>query len=148
MWSKMVTPRFGDIDGLRHINNCVLPVWFELAREPFFRLFHPEPDFSDWRLIMARISVDFVAQLRLGYDVELRTYVQKLGRSSITVYQEAWQCGELGAKGEAVIVHYDFPNRKSLPIPDDVRSRLEEHLLTGDEAAPRGKSGRFPPIGG
>ena len=42
MFTKMVTPRFGDVDGLRHINNTMVPVWFELGREPFFRYFNPD----------------------------------------------------------------------------------------------------------
>lgn len=146
MWKKIVTPRFGDIDGLRHINNCMLPVWFELAREPMFRLFHPDfgKGMDDWRLIMARISVDFTSQMRLGADVEIRTYVRKIGRSSLTVFQEAWQDGELGAKGEAVIVHYDFPNKKSLPIPEPVRDELVKHMVEEDNPNLKTRSGRFP----
>lgn len=146
MWTKSVTPRFGDIDGLRHINNCLLPVWFELAREPVFRLFHPDLNMNmdDWRLIMARISIDFTAQMRLGSDVEIRTFIKKLGRSSLTVFQEAWQDGELGAKGEAVIVHYDFRNQKSLPIPDHVRVELDRHLVDEDNPNLKTRSGRLP----
>ena len=146
MWIKSVTPGFGDIDGLRHVNNCMLPVWFELAREPVFRLFHPDLSYPDWQLIMARISVDFVAQMRIGYDVELRTFIRKLGRSSLTVYQEAWQNGQLGAKGEAVIVHYDFVNQKSLAIPGHIREVFAQHMAPDD--AGKTKSGRFPGAGG
>ena len=32
------------------------------------------------------------------------------------------------AKGDAVVVHYDFKNRKPLRIPDDIRARLQEHF--------------------
>lgn len=144
MWSKTVTPRFGDIDGLRHVNNCMLPVWFETAREPFFRLFHPNLDMNgEWRLIMAKIMVEFVQQMRLGADIEIRTFVKKIGRSSMTLYQEAWQDGVLGAKGEAVVVHYDFQGKKSLPIPDGIRAALERNMVP-EESSPRTKSGRFP----
>jgi acyl-CoA thioester hydrolase len=137
-----VTPRFGDIDGLRHINNCMLPIWFETAREPFFRLFHPRLDLDEeWRLIMARISVEFVSQMRLGADIEIRTLVKKLGRSSVTLYQEAWQDGVLGARGEAVVVHYDFRAKKSLPLPDGIRAELEKHQI--EEGDSRARSGRF-----
>lgn len=146
MWKKKVTPRFGDVDGLRHINNCLLPQWFELGREPMFRLFNPEVTFDPWTLIMARIGVDFTAQMRLGADVEIRTWIKKIGRSSVTVYQEAWQNGEMGAKGEAVIVHYDFAEEKSKPIPDPIRAELEKHLLPDDATPVRTRSGRFPEI--
>ena len=147
-WKTKVTPRFGDLDGLRHINNCNLPIWFEGAREPLFRLFHPKLDLNEeWRLIMAKISVDFVSQLRLGADIEILTYVKKIGRSSMTVYQEAWQDGSLGAKGEAIIVHYDFANQKSLPIPDSIRRELEKHMVDEDNPNLRTRSGRFPGVG-
>lgn len=143
MWSKIVTPRFGDVDGLRHINNCMIPIWFELGREPAFRLFHPDLDLGNWQLIMAKISIEFTSQMRLGADVEIRTFVRKIGRSSVTVYQEAWQNGVLGAKGEAIIVYYDFVNEKSLTIPEAIRTELERHLVSPDNPNLRTRSGRF-----
>ena len=54
--------------------------------------------------------------------------VAKIGNTSFTVHQEAWQNGQLGAQGNAVVVHYDFANRKPLRIPDDIRARLQEHF--------------------
>ncbi len=128
MFSKTVTPRFGDVDGLRHINNTMLPVWFELGREPLFRYFNPDMSLESWNLIMAHIDVDYLVPMALGSDIEIRTTLSKIGRTSFTVYQEAWQSGTLSAKGSAVVVHYDFQHRKSLPISDSVRSLLEEHL--------------------
>lgn len=128
MFTKIVTPRFGDVDGLRHINNTMLPVWFELGREPLFRYFNPDMRLESWNLIMAHIDVDFVLPMSLGSDIEIRTVVSKIGSSSFTVHQEAWQSGALGARGDAVLVHYDFQNRKPLPIPDAIRSQLQEHL--------------------
>ena len=127
MFTKTITPRFGDVDGLRHINNTRLPIWFELGREPFFRYFNPDMRLENWNLIMAHIDVDFVVPMLLGADVEIRTTVAKIGHTSFTVRQEAWQNGQLGAQGNAVVVHYDFKNRRPLPIPDDIRARLEEH---------------------
>ena len=61
MYKTIVTPRFGDIDGLRHVNNTVLAVWFEQARNPVFRMFTPDLDLSyeNWKLIMVRTEFDF-----------------------------------------------------------------------------------------
>ena len=52
MFKIMVTPRFGDIDGLKHVNNTVLAVWFEKGRNPIFRMFTPDLDLSyeKWKL--------------------------------------------------------------------------------------------------
>ncbi len=144
MWKQVITPRFGDADALRHINNCALPMWFENARMPICKLFHPDLDFDGWRLIIAKITVDFMAQMRIGADVEVRTFVRKIGRSSFTVYHEAWQDGRLGAKGDAVMVHYDFESLKSLPLPDAVRAELEKHMVDENNPNLRTRSGRFP----
>lgn len=145
MWKTAITPTFGDTDALKHINNCVLPVWFENARTPMLRYFHPDLNLDEeWSLIMAKMTIDFVSQMRFGADVEVRTFIRKLGRSSFTTYQEAWQDGELGAKGEAVIVHYDYRIPKAVPIPEAIRARLAKHMVDADNPNLRTRSGRFP----
>lgn len=131
MYTTVVTPRFGDIDGLRHVNNTVLAVWFEQARNPIFRMFTPDLDLSyeNWKLIMVRTEFDFLCEMYYGEDVEIRTFIEKIGNSSFTMGHEAWQKGELKVRGKAVIVHFDFMEKKTLPIPDSIRARLEDHLL-------------------
>ncbi|MGC9517890.1 MAG: acyl-CoA thioesterase [Methanomicrobiales archaeon] len=131
MFEIIVTPRFGDIDGLKHVNNTVLAIWFEKARNPIFRMFTPDLDLSyeKWKLIMVRTEFDFVGQMYYGTDVEIWSYITRIGNTSFTIGHEAWQNGELKAKGKAVIVHYDFIKEKSMTIPDSIKKQLEEHLI-------------------
>jgi len=128
MFTITVTPRFGDIDGFRHVNNTKLPEWFELGRMPIYVLFQPDLDYDRWNLILAHLSVDFHVPLVLGREIEIRTYIARVGNSSMTVYQEAWQRGQLCASGESVVVHYDSREQQSLPVPDDIRAELMRHL--------------------
>lgn len=130
-----VTPRFGDADGLRHINNIAISEWFEEARNPVFRFFTPDLDLSyeKWKLILARTEFDYLGEMYYGDDVEIRTYIIRIGNTSFVIAHEAWQRGSLRAKGQAVTVHYDFLNKKSMPIPDDIRKKLQEHLITEDK---------------
>ncbi|TQD29212.1 thioesterase family protein [Methanolobus vulcani] len=130
MFKTTVTPRFGDIDGLKHANNIAIAIWFEQARNPVFRLFTPDLDLSyeNWKLIMARTEYDYVGEMFYGHDVEIISYITRIGNSSFVVTQEAWQNGTKGAIGRSTIVNYDFINKKSVPIPDDIRTKLEEHL--------------------
>lgn len=129
MLTKIIEPRFGDTDGLRHINNTVVPSWFEEARNPLYRIFMPDLTFEKWRLILAHVETDFLSEMRYGRDVEIRSWVERVGTTSFTVHQEAWQNGARRACGKTVVVHYDFEACKSIPIPDDLRARLSEHLL-------------------
>jgi acyl-CoA thioester hydrolase len=133
MFSLVITPKFGDIDGLGHVNNTVIPGWFEQARNTIYRVFNPNFDFSCWNLILVRYEVDFVSQLYYDKDVEIRSFISAIGRSSFEVRQEAWQNGKVCSKGKTVLVHFDFKKQKSVPIPDDIRAFLEESLQPVDE---------------
>ncbi|HZL10758.1 MAG TPA: thioesterase family protein [Prolixibacteraceae bacterium] len=128
MYSLIVTPKFSDIDGLGHVNNTVMPEWFELARNPIYRMFNPDFDFKYWNLILARFEVDFTSQIFFHDNVEIQTWIQKIGNSSFEVYQEASQGGIVGAKGKTVLIYYDFKLQKSIPISEPIRGMLNEHL--------------------
>ena len=135
MFKTTVTPSFGDIDGMKHVNNNRILEWFELGGLDIYRYFTPDLDldYENWKLIMVRKEADFVGQLRFGEDVEIRTYLLKIGNSSFTVGNEVWQNNELKAKGKTVIVHFDYVTQKSVPIPDNVRNKLEEHLISEED---------------
>lgn len=129
MFTEIITPRFAETDALGHINNTVIPVWFEQGRKPIFRFFTPDLDFRKWRLIVAKIEVEFVGELVYGHAVEIRTFLEKTGNTSLTVGQQAYQRNKLRARGKAILVHFDYEAKKSLPIPDDIRTLLQEHLI-------------------
>jgi acyl-CoA thioester hydrolase len=130
MFSTIISPRFGDIDALGHVNNMVPCGWFELARNHIIKLFNPAMEIKReaFPLILVHSDYDFMNQLYFGCDVEVRTWVTKIGTKSFTVYHEAWQQDRLCVKGSAVIVHYDFALEKSVPIPEDKKQLLAEHL--------------------
>ncbi len=135
MYKTTITPRIGETDGLRHINNTVLPIWFETARNPIFRIFIPnlELTYKKWNLIMVHTEFNYLKQIYFGYDVEIRTYVTKIGNSSFTVYQEAWQNGQLRANGSAIMVYFDFVKQESITITEDIRNQLKDHLVNLEE---------------
>ncbi len=129
MFKTKIEPRFGDVDGLGHINNTVIPVWFEQARNPIYKFFTPDLDLKKWELTLAKIEVEFVRELFYAEEVEIRTYLLEIGYSAMTIGQKAVQNGKVGARGKTVIVHYDFEQKKSIPIPVSIRELLQEHLL-------------------
>lgn len=127
MFVERFSPRFCDTDALGHISNTSVPKWFEGARTPIFKLFTPELDLNRWPLILARIEVDFLQQVFYEYDVEVRTYISRLGGSSFDVTQELWQQGNKVAEGKAVMVHFCYELQKSKAIEGELRDRVAEH---------------------
>ncbi|MDK9557486.1 thioesterase family protein [Marinobacter sp. M216] len=129
MFELEIEPRFSDTDALGHISNTALPIWFEQARTPVFKIFHPSLDVEGWPLIIARLEVDLLAQSYWHMPVQLRTGIGKIGNSSFHVVQEAWQNGKQIARGVAVLIHFNYDTEKALSIPDDIRAKLSEHLI-------------------
>ena len=130
MIKEIITPALYDTDALGHINNCTLARWFEQARNPIFKIFMPDNTerITQWNLIMARTEYNFTAEIFLGQDVEIRTYIEKIGNSSFTTYQQLWQREIKCADGIAIMVHYDFKNKCSISIPEKHRQLLSKHL--------------------
>lgn len=128
MFTRSIEPAFYDTDALGHINNTRLPAWFELARNDLFTLFTPNLDPKRWRLIMARMEIDYRAELFYGHDIEIRTYLTRLGTSSFTVTQEAWQQGKLANIGHTVLVHYDHQAKRAVALEGSLRDALKAHL--------------------
>lgn len=128
MFTEIIQPRFAETDALGHINNATLPVWFEQCRTPIFQIFVPTLLPKEWNLILAKVEVEYTGELFYGIDVSIKTSIQKIGNSSLEVYQEAWQNDTLCAKGVAIMVHFDHINKRSEPIPESIRAQLEQHL--------------------
>lgn len=127
---SMTTPlRFAETDALGHINNTVVPVWFEAAREPIFQVFNPEMDLTTWNLIIAKVEVNYLAQIHYPGEVEIRTFISKLGNSSLNILQEVYQNSQKVASGECVMVKFDYSTNKSVAISDNEREVLSTHLL-------------------
>lgn len=128
MWKNTITPRFSDTDALQHISNIAISDWMEASRNGMFRIFTPDLDPKKWKLILARVTTDFIGQLYFQHDLEIHTVVIKIGNSSFSIRQTAIQNDKECAVTEATFVQYDHNQQKSVPIIGDTRKALEKHL--------------------
>jgi len=129
MLSEKLMPRFSETDVLGHINNTVLPVWFEAARVPIFKIFTPDLDPKQWKLIIAKVEVTFKGELFYGQEVEIKTAIERIGSSSFVILQQAWQHGACCAEGKTVMVRYDFANKSAQPLSEEEKQQLTAFLL-------------------
>ncbi len=128
-FSLTINPRFCDTDAMGHINNTVLPVWFLEGRESILKIFNPSLSTDEVSLVLAKIEIEYLEEIFFGSSVEIRTYVLRIGTSSVLVGQEAWQNGSLSATGTATMVNFDKHSRRSVPIPVDIKKVLSEHVM-------------------
>jgi acyl-CoA thioester hydrolase len=115
--------RFSDADAIGHINNACFATYTELARMGFFGM-------SGQRLesmILARLAIDYKRQVMLEDRVAVETWVEGLGRSSITLRQEVLANGEVAATVDAILVHFNYDLQRSEPLTGELRAWLESH---------------------
>ncbi|SES73412.1 acyl-CoA thioester hydrolase [Salinibacillus kushneri] len=128
MYKTVIEPRVSETDGVGHINNTVVPVWFEAGRNEIFRLFTPDMSFENWRMIILNTNIDYTDQIYFGTSVEIHTWVEKIGNTSLQLYEELWQNGRLCAKGTAAYVNFNVEKQVKEPIPDSIREELALHF--------------------
>ena len=123
------SPRFSETDGMGHIGNTVIPIWFEAARDPIFQIFVPTMKMSDWNLILAGFSITFNAPTYYGKPVTILTSISRIGGSSFEVYQRCMQDGKLTAEGKTTMVHFDYNSEKSVALSPELKERLQEYSV-------------------
>jgi acyl-CoA thioester hydrolase len=144
-FSHAIEVRFRDCDPMGHVNHAVFLTYLEQARFAYWRALHVEADCSvgpgagtstrlyaktsgpDAGIIIARAEVDFRAPILMGDPIEVRLWVSAIGRSSFTLDYEIVRRPEdrVVASARTVIVAYDYTAGRSIPIPDDMRARLD-----------------------
>ena len=126
---EMTIPiRWGDMDGMNHVNNTVYFRFLEIARIDWARSIGCQPNPQGEGIVIVNAFCNFFRQLEYPGDVLVKMYVSDPGRSSF----ESWgtmerpeEPGVIYASGGATTVWVNFPTQKSMPLPDWVRRHLE-----------------------
>ncbi len=130
MFERRLRVRFGECDGLGHVNNGMYFTYMEDARTEVFELFHPSLDLSTWNLIVAGARCDFLAQVTFAEWLTVHTWFSKIGRSSFIVEHSLQNvAGQFVARGQATLIQYDYETKSAIPIRADTRIKLEEHQV-------------------
>jgi acyl-CoA thioester hydrolase len=118
--------RYRDTDRQGHVNNAVFSTFLESGRVTVFYDLPDGPLAPDGAsFVIARLILDFRAEIRWPGTVDVGTAVARVGRSSMTLAQGLFVGAACVATAESVIVLTDDATRKSRPFPDDMRARLE-----------------------
>lgn len=132
MFKTIIEPRVSETDGVGHINNTTIPIWFEAGRNQLFKLFTPDSTFENWKMIILNMNVDFVHQIYFGQNVEVYTWIKKIGNSSLELYEEIHQNGRICAKGTAVYVNFNKDKQRSESISEELKNILLHHIYEGN----------------
>lgn len=123
--------RYGDTDRQGHVNNAVFATFMETGRVEL--IYNPQdPLLEDgFSFVLAKLDIDYVAEVLWPGTVEIGTRVTRVGRSSVTMSQAVFQAGRLCAKAETVVVHFNQTTRKSQVFSEAQRAKLEVWMQAG-----------------
>jgi acyl-CoA thioester hydrolase len=121
--------RYGDLDPQGHVNNSKHLTYFEQARVAYMiglGLFTKDQSFMKIGVIIADVHITYLEPIYFGQNIKVGVHVAKLGMKSMKWKQDildAKTSKEL-AKGEVVVVTYDYKEEKTIPIPREWRERI------------------------
>jgi acyl-CoA thioester hydrolase len=125
--------RWGDMDAFGHVNNTVYFRYMEQVRISWFELLGIAGGNDQGQgPVIVNASMDFLKQLHYPGDVIGRMSVGAPGRSSFDtafVLTRADDPDTVYARGAARCVWVDYAAGKSVPIPDLLRSNIENAQL-------------------
>lgn len=116
--------RYADTDRQGHVNNAVFATFLETGRVEV--IYGEQLADKGAAFVIARLELDFLAEVNWPGEVEIGTAVHEIGRSSFKLFQQVFQDGKPVAKAVTVIVQMSESTRKSHPLTGRARSRLEQ----------------------
>lgn len=117
--------RYADTDRQGHVNNAVFSTFFETGRVELIHQLRQVAAETTRDFVIAKITIEYLAELLWPGDVEVGTRVIRVGTSSIVVEQVLVSEGIVHARAESVMVLTDTTTRRSTPLDDRSRSTLE-----------------------
>jgi len=121
--------RYGDLDPQGHVNNAKHLTFFEQARIAYFiqlGIFTKDQSFMEIGVILADVHLTYLEPIYYGQNIKVGVHVSRLGNKSMT-WEQNIADGETGrelAKGEVIVVAYDYHSEKTVPIPHAWREKI------------------------
>ena len=123
--------RYGDLDPQGHVNNAKYLTYFEQARVTYWmdlKLFTKDQSFMELGVILADVHITYLEPIYFGQNIKVGVRVTRLGNKSMTWEQNIVdaETGRELAKGEVIVVAYDYRAGKTILIPQEWREKITE----------------------
>jgi len=123
-----IMPRFRDTDAMGHINNAVYVTYLEVGRQAYWWAIEgPGYDYGRVPFILASVTIDFRSEALLHEVLEVGVRCDWIGTKSFGFSYEIRERsdGRIVVTATSVMVCYDYEKKASLPMPEDLRRKLE-----------------------
>ena len=116
--------RYADTDRQGHISNAVFAVCRQNARMELLCDQKPVPLPPNTRFVIAKLVLEFRAEMHWPGTVQIGTRVERIGRSSATLAQALFMDERCVATAESVVALIDTTTRRSAQLPYETAEAL------------------------
>lgn len=127
---SFTTPiRWGEMDALGHVNNVRYFEYFQDARIVLFEKlgYSTISMLDEGGPILAHTGCQFLRQITFPDTITVGAWVEKIGTTSLHIHYEIFSeaLGAVAAQGTSVVVMVNFKTGEKLPIPEEMKQKLE-----------------------
>lgn len=106
--------RYADLDPLDHVSNTVYGQYFELGRIAWYEaILKEQPDTVIPTTVVAKMTIDYILEIRLGDEVSVVTSCSKKGHKSFELTQLLFSNGKLATRSTVIMVGFNKETRKT-----------------------------------
>jgi acyl-CoA thioester hydrolase len=116
--------RFADTDRLGHITNTVFAVCCQNARMELLCDPRRVPIPRNTHFVIAKLMLEFQAEMHWPGTVEIGTRVERVGRSSVTLAQALFVNQACVAIADSVVALMEMTTRRPAPLPEETKEAL------------------------
>ena len=121
--------RFSDTDMIGHVNNVAFAALMESGRTNFTRSGVIENLPGHVQVVMRRMELDYIAELHWPAEIDIGCRLLRLGSSSFAIGSGIFHGEVCAASAVTTLVMIDKTTRRATPIPDEVRSGMQQHVF-------------------
>lgn len=92
----------------------------------FDQVFHEK----DFVFVIVHVEADYLAPLKVGDELTVHLSVERIGTSSFSIQYQIFRSKTLIGTAKTVHVTLDNKTRTTIPIPEELRAKLQKHLVT------------------
>ena len=126
IYFKQIEARWGDMDGLRHINNAKYLTFLETARLEYLSTLGI--DINRWNskesVILASMKIDYHKQSSYPNIYEIGCKISRIGNKSFDIFNAIFESSSnnLILTGTFTIVCFDYHLQKTISVPDSIKN--------------------------
>ncbi len=120
--------RFSDQDSQGHVHHEAIVGYIAHARVSFVDGLVEDSGVKDTDYVLVNLNVDFLAEVSHPGVIDVSSWVERIGNKSVTTKYELFKEGEKFAKASSVNVFFNTKTKETVPIPDQLKSVLSDHM--------------------